>query len=596
MEQNKLAKTSNSKKAHSFTANILLRVLLGILLVAIIVSAVVLSMSKQAFTQTYSASQEKVFEQVEAELISLHESLTTIIDAIDSSWAFRLYLTSADKLDNVATFQTIYQMEEDLEKSKSEDLDRLNILVLGMNGNHYLARTETISMSDEEILSSEAVQLAIAEPDSPHYLFSHGAYTATNQNTDVIIVSKALYYQESKEIYGIVIFTLTMDDIAEYYDYFISDYTSFYLVSDEGIVFSSSDSSKVGEILAAGWYGSAMLSGSDIISLSVEGQNLTVMKRELSYFGCYIFGVIDNDAALDNLYNMPLLILICALIGALILILCFISIRSILNPLSGLVQKMSRTREDYFGEYMPIEGSQEVRQLAATYNYMLDDIRNYIDELLHSQKEQRKAEIKALQMQLNQHYIYNTLASIKWLVYQNDRDKTTKTIDAFISLLRNTISNADELITISQEVINLQNYVLINQTRYGDAVQVAFYVSHNCQDLLIPKMILQPFVENAFFHGFPSGRSGHIDVFMEVDKDVLEVKIADDGIGMAQSTAEKLPTNDRKSEHFSGIGIHNVQERLQLLYGSEFGVQMSSGDGQGTTVVVRLPALRKSED
>ncbi len=596
MEQNKLAKTSNSKKAHSFTANILLRVLLGILLVAIIVSAVVLSMSKQAFTQTYSASQEKVFEQVEAELISLHESLTTIIDAIDSSWAFRLYLTSADKLDNVATFQTIYQMEEDLEKSKSEDLDRLNILVLGMNGNHYLARTETISMSDEEILSSEAVQLAIAEPDSPHYLFSHGAYTATNQNTDVIIVSKALYYQESKEIYGIVIFTLTMDDIAEYYDYFISDYTSFYLVSDEGIVFSSSDSSKVGEILAAGWYGSAMLSGSDIISLSVEGQNLTVMKRELSYFGCYIFGVIDNDAALDNLYNMPLLILICALIGALILILCFISIRSILNPLSGLVQKMSRTREDYFGEYMPIEGSQEVRQLAATYNYMLDDIRNYIDELLHSQKEQRKAEIKALQMQINPHYIYNTLASIKWLVYQNDRDKTTKTIDAFISLLRNTISNADELITISQEVINLQNYVLINQTRYGDAVQVAFYVSHNCQDLLIPKMILQPFVENAFFHGFPSGRSGHIDVFMEVDKDVLEVKIADDGIGMAQSTAEKLPTNDRKSEHFSGIGIHNVQERLQLLYGSEFGVQMSSGDGQGTTVVVRLPALRKSED
>ncbi len=121
-------------------------------------------------------------------------------------------------------------------------------------------------------------------------------------------------------------------------------------------------------------------------------------------------------------------------------------------------------------------------------------------------------------------------------------------------------------------------------------------MSHNCQDLLIPKMILQPFVENAFFHGFPSGRSGHIDVFMEVDKDVLEVKIADDGIGMAQSTAEKLPTNDRKSEHFSGIGIHNVQERLQLLYGSEFGVQMSSGDGQGTTVVVRLPALRKSED
>ena len=97
-------------------------------------------------------------------------------------------------------------------------------------------------------------------------------------------------------------------------------------------------------------------------------------------------------------------------------------------------------------------------------------------------EKQKNAEIHALQMQINPHYIYNTLASIKWLVYQNDRDRTVQTIDAFISLLRNTISNTDEFITIDQEVQNLENYILINHTRYGDAVQVEFYVSQNCRD------------------------------------------------------------------------------------------------------------------
>ena len=578
---------------NSFFGRIILMVLLGIGVIAVTVSVVVLVMSKNVFTENYGKSQEKVFGRIEDELNDFHGSLQEVIHAIDSSWAFRLYFSGENNLDNIQNFQNIYQMEKDLEQSKTLDMERLNILVVGMNGNHYLARTETISMMDEEILASNAVQLAMAEPERMHYTFSHGAYTATAQDTDVIIVSKALFYQESKEVYAVVLVTLTMEDMKQYYDYFVTDNTSFYLVDADGIVMCSNEEDKIGNILEEEWYKQAIESEVDRFVTSGQGKHYTVMKRELSYLGCELYGVIDNNKALDRLYNMPLLITICAVIGILILIVCLIFTQQTIRPLSQLVQKMSKIREGNFAEYMPIEGTQEVQELATTYNYMLEDIQRYIEQLIETQKEQRKSEIKALQMQINPHYIYNTLASIKWLVYQNDSEKTIQTIDAFIKLLRNTISNMDEFITIEQELKNLENYIFINHTRYGEAIKVEYYVSHNCYGCLIPKLILQPFIENAFFHAFPSGRTGTIQIFMKQKGRDLEIRIVDDGVGMNQVEAQQALYDATQKEHFSGIGIHNVQDRLKLLYGESYGIQIESVKEQGTTITVRLPVKRQ---
>lgn len=569
-------------------------VLLGILLMAIVVSCMVLGMSKDVFTETYGRSQEKVFLQVEEEWNSFHENLQNITDAIDFSWAFRLYLTEGDRFDNVRTFQNIYQMEKDLEQSKASDLERLNILVMGVGGKHYLSRTETITATDQEIWNSRPVLLAIQEPEVLHYTYSHGAYTATGRDTDVIIVSKALYYHESKEIYGVVLITLTMDELKRYYDYFTTDNTNMYLVDEENRIICSSDVSRIGTIADSIWYTRAGETDRELFRMRENGVSLTVMQRELQYLGCRLYGIIDNDMALGRLYNMPLLILLCAVVGAMILLLCLIYTRQTLRPLSELVQRMGRIRKGDFDQYMPVEGTTEVQELASTYNYMLDDLQSYINELMETQKARRKSEIKALQMQINPHYIYNTLASIKWLVYQNDRERTVQTIDAFISLLRNTISNTDEFITIDQEVQNLENYILINHTRYGDAVQVEFYVSQNCRDCLLPKMILQPFVENAFFHAFPSGRSGMIEIYMKQKEGELEIRIVDDGIGMEQNRAEEAVKQAGNKEHFSGIGIHNVQERLELLYGKQYGVSISRPE-EGTEVLIRLPAKHKEE-
>ncbi|MBQ4483177.1 MAG: sensor histidine kinase [Lachnospiraceae bacterium] len=565
-------------------------VLLGLVLTGAAVSLVVLSMSQRIFTDTYGESQEKVFVRIENEMGDFHENLVNMMNAIDSSWAFRIFLDSEEYMDNIQRFLNIYQMEADLEDSKTTDMERLNILVLGKNGRNYLSRTETISMPDDLIWESEPVKRAVSEPELVHYEYSHGAYTATSKDRDVVIISKALYYQETGDIYAVVLVTMTQEDMKNFYDYFVTEYSSFYMVDENGVVLCSDVEGDIGKKPSYRWYEEA--EASDNARL-ISGE-YTVLKRSLTYQGCTIYGVIDNGKALAGLYDMSLIIATCAVISVLVLLAVLLLTRHATLPLARLSDKMSAVRAGDFMEYMPVEGSNEVRELAITYNYMLDDLKKYIDELLETQQDKRAAEIKALQMQINPHYIYNTLASIKWMVYANDREKTIKMIDAFISLLRNTISNADEFITIDQEVENLKNYILINQIRYGETVRVEFHVQDSCLDCLLPKMILQPFVENAFFHAFPSGRRGQIDIFMEEikDTDTLRVRIADDGIGMEQSVADIVVERETKKEHFSGIGIHNVKDRLALLYGERAGVNIESNTGNGTVVTVELPAKR----
>ena len=225
---------------------------------------------------------------------------------------------------------------------------------------------------------------------------------------------------------------------------------------------------------------------------------------------------------------------------------------------------------------------------------MLDGLNNYVHEQIKMQKEKRKAEIHALQMQINPHFIYNTLASIKWLMWQGNIEKSTETIDAFISLLQNTISNKNEMITIIEEIENSKNYVLINHVRYGNNINVNFFVVPNCEDYIIPKLILQPFIENAFFHGFTDKSTGSIHVFVNEQGGNLICEIIDNGVGIANEDIKNiLRKSSKKHEHFTSIGVNNVNDRIKLLYGDDYGVTITSELNKGTTVKVIIPAQKE---
>jgi len=150
------------------------------------------------------------------------------------------------------------------------------------------------------------------------------------------------------------------------------------------------------------------------------------------------------------------------------------------------------------------------------------------------------------------------------------------------------------MITILEEINNLKNYVLINHIRYGDNINVNFFVMPNCEDYIIPKLILQPFIENAFFHGFNDKSNGSIHVFVNEQNNNLVCEIIDNGIGITNEDMRKIfGKSSGKHDNFTSIGVNNVNDRIKLIYGDEYGITITSELNKGTNVRVVIPAQKE---
>lgn len=576
---------------NSMVVKIVLAVVVGIILAVFSVTAIIVNLSEDIFVNTYGKSQEKVFLQIEKELNHYHENLSKIIDSVEVSWAFRIYFSDKE-MNSTRTFRNFYKMDEDLKNAIPTNISDVSVMLVGLNEKTYLNRAETIISSAKEILESDVSKKAMEKKGSIVYQYADSGFTSTTRNTPVVMATKALCYPESGEMYALIYVTMKEEDMEKFYQHFTSEYANFYMTDSQGKIISTNQKgvleNKLGKNLRVAEKEEKLR-----CDAMENGKEVIVLQKYLPYYNYTMYGVIDSRNALGRLYNIPMLWGVCAAIAMGVIIATYFFVKQTTKPLSVLVNKMANARNEKCDGQIEVTGSYEIQELTSTYNAMLEDLNRYIEELMNVQKEKRKAEISALQMQINPHYVYNTLASIKWLIYQGEIEKSTKAIDAFISLLRSTIGNTDEYTTVEKEIENLKNYVFINNTRYGDKVQVEYFVNFGCEECQIPKMILQPFVENAFFHAFPYERKGKITILVRKLDDNLQIQIIDDGVGIDQKRLKEISEGNTKTEHFTGIGVNNVDDRLKLLYGSQYGILIESEENKGTRITVCIPV--KSE-
>lgn len=576
---------------NSMVVKIVLAVVVGIILAVFSVTAIIVNLSEDIFVNTYGKSQEKVFLQIEKELNHYHENLSKIIDSVEVSWAFRIYFSDKE-MNSTRTFRNFYKMDEDLKNAIPTNISDVSVMLVGLNEKTYLNREETIISSAKEILESDVSKKAMEKKGSIVYQYADSGFTSTTRNTPVVMAAKALCYPESGEMYALIYVTMKEEDMEKFYQHFTSEYANFYMTDSQGKIISTNQKgvleNKLGKNLRVAEKEEKLR-----CDAMENGKEVIVLQKYLPYYNYTMYGVIDSRNALGRLYNIPMLWGVCAAIAMGVIIATYFFVKQTTKPLSVLVNKMANARNEKYDGQIEVTGSYEIQELTSTYNAMLEDLNRYIEELMNVQKEKRKAEISALQMQINPHYVYNTLASIKWLIYQGEIEKSTKAIDAFISLLRSTIGNTDEYTTVEKEIENLKNYVFINNTRYGDKVQVEYFVNFGCEECQIPKMILQPFVENAFFHAFPYERKGKITILVRKLDDNLQIQIIDDGVGIDQKRLKEISEGNTKTEHFTGIGVNNVDDRLKLLYGSQYGILIESEENKGTRITICIPV--KSE-
>lgn len=561
---------------NSLFVKIFSTVAIGIGVLSIALSTLNLFISKEVFVESFAESQEKTFSQIDNEFYDLFSVVTGIVSKADTSWAVREYL-SGKEISPQEEMKAIYYMQKHLEETRLDEQSDLGVMLLGRNGKSYLLNSSRREVSVKSILEGHVAQTVMKNPGKLICEYEEHGYTDNQKNSPVIIMAKNLRDIGEDESIGMIFISIKASDFQKMYDYFTSETNDIVILNQDNEIISSNNPKYMGEEKEKNLE-AALKKAETYMEQRIQGTNF------------HMIGIIDPESAFLQRYDIRSNVFLTLGITCLIGIAIFFWIRQQTRPLSKLADKMRLVQEGNMEEFVEVEGTEEIQELSKTYNTMLEKINQHIDERMKIQEEKRKAEIHALQMQINPHYMYNTLASIKWLIWQGDAAKSTKVIDAFISLLRNTISNTDEFVTIEQEVENLKNYVLINQIRYGDAVGVEFYMMEQCKGYKIPKLILQPFVENAFFHAFPAGMSGEISVFIKEEKQYLRFDIADNGVGMdaEQLYALRMKTN-KKSEHFTGIGIENVDDRIKLIYGMDYGINIVSEKDKGTTITIRLP-------
>ena len=580
----------------SLIIKIMAAIIIGVVLISQINILLVNKFSKDFFSEVYGDSQEKNIEKIQEDLEEYFGSIEKTFDNISTSYDINMYYSGKNS-SSVDKFIAMHNMQKSFQNAFESKLSGTPVLLVSKEGEISVNNNDVLTKDWKEIKQNEVFNEARKNNRKLCYSYVDEGFTYATKSSSIILGVKALRDMNNK-LYGYGVILIPDSELDNFYRYGENQYNSISIIDSNGKIVSSTDKYQIGETDTELQKITNEMFEKEITVEKMEKNAKTnmVLCKKIPYVDYSLCFTVDANEAIESLYNISTLMWYIAIITGAVLLVIYILIRRTMSPLRQLGRKMSYVAKGDFNQYAEVTGDGEIQELAKSYNRMLHDINHYVDSIIEIQKQKRQAEIHALQMQINPHYIYNTLTSIKWLIMQGDTVKSTKAIDAFIKLLRSTISKSDEYISVEEEIENLKNYMYINEIRYGEKIKTEFFISINEPDqLMIPKMILQPFIENAFFHGFPEGQNGEIFVCVREKAEKLIVEIIDNGVGMDERQVNELENgkSSRKSEHFTGIGINNIRDRLKLIYENQYELKIKSSLGEGTTVTVVLPIQHK---
>lgn len=281
-------------------------------------------------------------------------------------------------------------------------------------------------------------------------------------------------------------------------------------------------------------------------------------------------------------------------IGILILILVvsvisFLLWKSITRPLQRLISTMKSINTIDLTDPQLEDGNDEMTYLYKEFNIMIQFIKDLIADMKETNENQRKLELKMLQAQINPHFLFNTLNSIKWMAEMLNVKPISDTIGALSRLLRGTISDTNEKITIDDELQNVKDYITIQRNRYGDSFSFQLDLDVECLEYKITKFILQPIVENSLLHGLNEREDLAITIKVRNMLDWIYIYVEDNGAGFDVEAVLKQKSKEKLDGKLSSIGMINVIERVNLCYQSEGDIKIISEVNKGTVVIIKIP-------
>jgi Predicted signal transduction protein with a C-terminal ATPase domain len=369
-----------------------------------------------------------------------------------------------------------------------------------------------------------------------------------------------------------------------------------YLADEDGNVISSRDKSIIGENISGQKYFEEVKNETEgYKKVKLDSDTSIVCYKKLENTDWQLIAVIPlHEIISPSRQILSYLILIMALVLVVSLTAAYYISGGITKRIRQLTKNMKKVEEENWDLYIPVDSLDEIGSLQKSFNRMIENMRLLIKEKYEAEINKKSAELKALQAQINPHFLYNTLDMINWMALKYKARDISYIVGNLAKFFKLSLSNGKDIVRIADEVNHVKIYLDIQNKRFADSIKCIFDISEDIENYSTVKLILQPIVENAIVHGIQEkeNKEGIIKVSGNIENGIIKLTVEDNGMGMENEQIEELLYRPKSK----GYGIKNVNERIKLYFGEQYGLEFSSTIGSGTTVTIRFPAVPFNKD
>lgn len=410
---------------------------------------------------------------------------------------------------------------------------------------------------------------------------------------DVFSLAKAVQDPETGEVLGVILLDIRHD--------IIQSSINGVTIGEKGFVFVMDQEDNIVYTPVNGIVyrvNPKWVKAMEPMSVQIQGGSYQIRSELSPYTGWRTVGVFSMDEVMSSVNTIVYILFTCVIISlVLVVIVSFKFSRTLTNPIFKLKRLMKQAESGDLTVRFNFQHNDEIGELGQSFNHMIARIDQLIQMVYVEQENKRTAEMKSLQEQIKPHFLYNTLDTISWMARDYDAEDIVRLVDALTNMFRIGLSHGKDIITVKEEITHVSNYLYIQKIRYKDKLNYVIHVDESLYAIEVPKLILQPLVENAIYHGVKAKRGGGTITITGVPEgENLVFTVQDNGAGMPQEKVEEL--NRRMSERSvldeqKSFGLFYIRERIQLCYGKGYGVHVESALGEGTRVTITLPLYQK---
>lgn len=464
--------------------------------------------------------------------------------------------------------------------------------VIVTNRGQFLGDATLIHKADSlEITDKDWYQSLLDKPSGILWLKDETLdkiFTTPGQN--YIYLIRELQDRKTWDKTGILILGISENELRKLYSGYIDEYSSIYIIDEQNNLISNIDNLNFNKIPHMVFNYMYKYSGSNIVS-KVNNEKILMTHYTINTTNWKVFLMDDLNHLLSYFNSINYLYLVVIGIYFIFtIILCSVFLTKFTKPIQVLYQNMEKVKANNFDVTVPILSNDEIGDLSHKFNSMIERIKQLMENLLKEQEEKRQAELITLQTQINPHFLYNTLASIRYLIYTEKKEDVDNIILSLIRILKNSLSNTEEFVSIQKEISILEDYILIQKFAFSQKVTVDIHMEEDILSCKTIKLILQPLVENAFMHGLkPKNSNGYLSIKGYSRENMVCFEIYDNGVGF-------IPKADIKKKHRRGIGLQNVKDRIELTFGKKYSLNIESRPDEFTKITINIPKIASEEE